>query len=156
LQHPLLGITAANVAPEFGVAETEAYLELGRVEEAGRDRGDLQSSSHIFDVIARITIASERWRKWMMGEARDLAVEEVGKNERLRMQIARISGHYVFSDPEVIYALERLRRNLAVLGIDLDRYVDYRVENSIDRYVTCFNLENLTAKVLERSQSTAD
>jgi hypothetical protein len=92
----------------------------------------------------------------MMGEARDLAVEEVGKNERLRMQIARISGHYVFSDPEVIYALERLRRNLAVLGIDLDRYVDYRVENSIDRYVTCFNLENLTAKVLKRSQSTAD
>ena len=156
LQHPLLGITAANVAPEFGVAETEAYLELGRVEEAGRDRGDLQSSSHIFDVIARITIASERWRKWMVGEERDLAEEEVGKNERLRMQIARISGHYVFSDPEVIYALERLRRNLAVLGIDLDRYVDYRVENSIDRYVTCFNLENLTAKVLERSQSTAD
>ncbi len=30
--HPELGITAANVAPEFGAAETKAYLELADYE----------------------------------------------------------------------------------------------------------------------------
>ena len=84
-----------------------------------------------------------------------MAVEEAEKNERIRMQIARICGHYVFDDPEVLDALERLQRNLAVLGIDLDRYVDYRVERSIDRYVSCFNLENLTDRILEGQQFPA-
>jgi hypothetical protein len=155
LQHPLLGIAAANVAPEFGVAETTAYLDLGGVEEAARDRGDLRSSSGIVDIICRKTVASERWRKWFTGEMRNIAVEEAEKNQQIRIQIARISGHYVFDDPEVIEGLERLRRNLGALGIDLDRYVDYRVEQSIDRYITCFNLENLTAKVLDSTRTSA-
>jgi tagatose-1,6-bisphosphate aldolase non-catalytic subunit AgaZ/GatZ len=154
LEHPLLGITAANVAPEFGVEETAAYLDLGNVEEAARDRGELRSSSQIFDTIARKTVASERWRKWLPGEAGNRAVDEVEKDEQMRMQVARISGHYVFDDPEVSDGIERLRRNLAVLGIDLDRYVDYRVGRSIDRYVNCFNLENLTAKALGASETS--
>ena len=32
LEHPVLGITAMNVAPEFGVIETRAYLELAKTE----------------------------------------------------------------------------------------------------------------------------
>ncbi len=151
LQHPHLGIAAANVAPEFGVEETKAYLELGRVEEAGRDRGHLSSSSNIIDIVMRKSVSSERWRKWMVGDARTMAVEEVERNDRLRLQIARICGHYVFREPEVVEGLAHLRRNLAVLGIDLDRYVDCRLEKSIDRYVTCFNLEGLTARVLAQT-----
>ncbi|UCF97198.1 MAG: class II D-tagatose-bisphosphate aldolase, non-catalytic subunit [Spirochaetaceae bacterium] len=149
LQHPLLGITAANVAPEFGVVETSAYLQLGRVEEAARERGHLSASSHIREIIAGKTVAGQRWRKWMVGKEREMTVEEVENNDSMRMQIARICGHYVFDDAEVLDGLEQLRRNLAALGIDLDRYVDYRVLRSIDRYVTCFNLPNLTTKVLE-------
>lgn len=148
LRHPLLGITAANVAPEFGVEETAAYLELGRVEQTARSRGDLPSSSRIVDIIAGKAVAGERWRKWMIGEEGKISLQEAEKNDRIRMQIARISGHYTFDDPEVLEALDRLRGNLSVLGINMDRYVDRRVENSIDRYVTCFNLENLTTRVL--------
>ena len=148
LQHPLLGISAANVAPEFGVEETAAYLDLGRVEQRARDRGDISSSSGFIQIITKKAIASERWRKWMIGEAQDMPLAEAEKDERARTQIVRICGHYLFDDPEVLETIEQLRRNLAVLEIDLDRYVDYRVERSIDRYLTCFNLENLTPKVL--------
>jgi hypothetical protein len=70
----------------------------------------------------------------------------------VRMRITRICGHYVFDDPEVRDALERLTRNLAALGIDAEGYVDDRIDKSIDRYVTCFNLQNLTSKLLAHSQ----
>jgi D-tagatose-1,6-bisphosphate aldolase subunit GatZ/KbaZ len=148
LQHPLLGITAANVAPEFGVEETAAYLELGRVEQNARSADEISSSSHIVDIIAGRAVAGGRWRKWMIGDAGEMPVRDAEKNTRMRMQIARIAGHYAFEDPEVLEALDRLRLNLSVLGIDMDRYVDRRVENAIDRYVTCFNLQNLTTRVL--------
>jgi hypothetical protein len=148
LQHPMLGITAANVAPEFGVEETAAYLDLGRVEEAALGRGDLKLSSNIADVFAHKTVASERWRKWFTGDVGYTKTDDAWKNRKLRMQIVRVSGHYVFDEPDIVAGLELLRRNMSILGIDMDRYVDYRVERSIDRYVTCFNLENLTAKLL--------
>jgi D-tagatose-1,6-bisphosphate aldolase subunit GatZ/KbaZ len=149
LQHPALGISAANVAPEFGVAETEAYLELGRVESEERERGDLSSSSNIIDIISKKAVSSGRWRKWMVGKARDMTLEEAQRDDRIRMQIARICGHYVFGDPEVHDSLHKLRGNLAVLGINAEAYVDDRVERSIDRYVTCFGLQGLTDKVIE-------
>ena len=155
LRHPLLGITAANVAPEFGVQETAAYLELGRVEQTACSAADIPSSSHILDIIPAKAVAGEHWRKWMMGDEAEISVQEAGRNDRLRMQIARICGHYTFADPEVLEALDQLRRNLSVLGIHMDRYVDRRVESSIDRYVTCFNLENLTTRVLQQNQSRA-
>jgi tagatose-1,6-bisphosphate aldolase non-catalytic subunit AgaZ/GatZ len=154
LQHPLLGITAANVAPEFGVEETAAYLELGLLEEMERERAHLSSSSHIREIITRKTVAGERWRKWLVGQAREMTVQEIDNDDTLRPRIARICGHYVFDDAEVLDALQKLRGNLAALGIDLDLYVDYRVLRSIDRYVTCFNLQNLTSKVLKHREDS--
>jgi tagatose-1,6-bisphosphate aldolase non-catalytic subunit AgaZ/GatZ len=151
LQHPPLGITAANVAPEFGVVETAAYLELGLVEAAEGDRMALRSN--IVEILSRKAVSSQRWRKWMVGKSKDASVKEATENEELRMQITRICGHYVFDDPEVREALELLARNLSALGIDAEGYVDDRIDKSIDRYVTCFNLQNLTAKLLEHSRS---
>lgn len=150
LQHPLLGITAANVAPEFGVVETAAYLELGLVEAAGGDR--IASGSHIVEILAKKAVSSQRWRKWMVGKSKDASIKEAEENEELRMQITRICGHYVFDDPEVREALEGLTRNLSALGIDAEGYVDDRIDKSIDRYVTCFNLQDLTSKLLAHSQ----
>jgi tagatose-1,6-bisphosphate aldolase non-catalytic subunit AgaZ/GatZ len=150
LQHPPLGITAANVAPEFGVVETAAYLELGLVEEA--EKGRIASGSNIGEILSKKAVSSQRWRKWMAGKSQDASVEDVEDNEELRMRITRICGHYVFDDPEVRDALERLTRNLAALGIDAEGYVDDRIDKSIDRYATCFNLQDLTSKLLEHSQ----
>ena len=151
LQHPLLGITAANVAPEFGVEETAAYLELGLVEEAEQRRGRIVSVSNIVEILSRKAVSSQRWRKWMVGKSQDASIEDVEDNEELRMQITRICGHYVFDDPEVRESLERLIQNLAALGIDSEGYVDDRIDKSIDRYVTCFNLQGLTSKLLEHN-----
>jgi len=149
LQHPVLGITAANVAPEFGIVETAAYLELGMVEAAERDR--IAPVSNIIEILSNKAVSSQRWRKWMVGKSKDASIEEVEGNEELRMQITRICGHYVFDDPEVRDGLERLTQNLSALGIDAEGYVDDRLDKSIDRYVTCFNLRDLSSKLIEHS-----
>jgi tagatose-1,6-bisphosphate aldolase non-catalytic subunit AgaZ/GatZ len=148
LQHPLLDISAANVAPEFGVVETAAYLELGQLEEAQRRRGSVASASNIAEIITRKAVAGERWRKWLVGDQRQMTLEQVQEDDHLPLRIARICGHYVFDDPEVLNGLEQLKANLGALGIDADRYVDDRVAKSIDRYISCFNLENLTTRLL--------
>ena len=146
LQHPPLAITAANVAPEFGVVETAAYLELGLVEEA--EQGRIASGSNIVEILSKKAVSSQRWRKWMVGKSQEASIEEVEENEELRLLITRICGHYVFDDPEIRDALARLTRNLSDLGIDAEGYVDDRIDKSIDRYVTCFHLENLTSKLM--------
>lgn len=71
LRHPLLGISAANVAPEFGVEETASYLELAELEgsEHGRGAGSTRGSpSGFLDVFSEKAVRSERWRKWMTGK----------------------------------------------------------------------------------------
>ncbi|GAF85581.1 unnamed protein product, partial [marine sediment metagenome] len=111
--------------------------------------GRIASGSNIGEILSKKAISSQRWRKWMVGKSQDASVAEVEANEELRLRITRICGHYVFDDPEVRDALARLTRNLSDLGIDAEGYVDDRIDKSIDRYVTCFNLENLTSKLIE-------
>lgn len=89
----------------------------------------------------------------MVGKSQDASIKDVEDNEELKMQITRISGHYVFDDPEVRGSLERLIQNLAALGIDAEGYVDDRIDKSIDRYVTRFNLQDLTSKLLEHNNT---
>jgi tagatose-1,6-bisphosphate aldolase non-catalytic subunit AgaZ/GatZ len=60
LQHPVLGITAANVAPEFGVVETAAYLELGLIEAAVR--GSIASGESGWWGRAKMHL-SKRWKE---------------------------------------------------------------------------------------------
>jgi len=84
LEHPVLGITAMNVAPEFGTVETRAYLELARVEErcvAAEKR------SNIVAEMARDAVKSERWRKWVVGDTANATVEEVLKDKELQIRL---------------------------------------------------------------------
>ena len=79
LDHPYLGVTAANIAPEFGVVETKAYLELARIEkiEFGEKASKLQ------EVITEEAVKCERWRKWMLTtEEQNMPVEDVLKDEK--------------------------------------------------------------------------
>lgn len=53
-----------NVAPEFGLVETEALLELATIEEKFVDKSQ---RSNIRAILAKHAVEGQRWRKWMVG-----------------------------------------------------------------------------------------
>ncbi len=113
--HPRLGIHAANVAPEFGVAETKALV------------GILKERNHIdlLDEFLRIAYDSKKWEKWMTNNT---SASDVDKSI--------IAGHYVFSSDECINL--KKEANQRIKG--LDEFLKNQVKSSIFRYMKAFNL----------------
>ena len=118
LWHRRFGIHAANVAPEFGVVETRALLEIAaRV-----------NFSPFIDALANISIASGKWEKWLVEGS------SAGDKEKIE-----ISGHYHFNDPSVFEERQKMMRMLSSkLGLDGEAIVYQAVENAIDRYLRLF------------------
>jgi tagatose-1,6-bisphosphate aldolase non-catalytic subunit AgaZ/GatZ len=79
LEHPKLGVTGMNVAPEFGTVETKAYLQLTKVEEQLYILGIIKEKSRLAEVLIEESVKSERWRKWMIDDVVYLDVDEVFK-----------------------------------------------------------------------------
>ncbi|MCQ4895861.1 class II D-tagatose-bisphosphate aldolase non-catalytic subunit [Anaerotruncus sp. DFI.9.16] len=145
--HPALGITATNVAPEYGVVETQTLLRLARIERWLCDRKMLSGPSRFPEVFTRASIASQRWRKWMVGDARGYTVDQVLADEALSAEVVEICGHYTFNDPEVKAEIAKMYAGLEAAGLDPHRIVVNAVMKSIERYVDAFNLEGITSKV---------
>lgn len=115
--HPKLGIHSANVAPEFGVAETRALLQL-------------LGEYHLSDLEERfLTLAydSGRWKKWMLADSsatdRDRAV---------------IAGHYVFGEPAFAEIKRDAQARLPELSVD--GFLKEEVKKEILRYMRLFSL----------------
>jgi len=112
---PRLGIHAANIAPEFGVAETKAFVNV------------LQENSHtdLLNDFYQISYDSMKWKKWML------------KNTNASdMDRAIIAGHYVFSSDEFI----KIKAEASDRIDDLNHILKSKVKESIYRYMKAFNL----------------
>ena len=145
MEHPHVGITAMNVAPEFGVVETRAYLELARAEERNVDAA---KRSNLTAVMSEYAVKSERWRKWMVGDAVTASVDAVLADKELTAQITDICGHYTYEIPAVKAEIEKMKANLAEVAIDAEKYVIYMIKQSIDRYAFNFRMHGLTSKLI--------
>ncbi len=117
--HPRLGIHAANVAPEFGVAETRAFLKI-------MEDNNLTSQANKF---LELAYNSKKWDKWML--------PNTTASDRDR---SIISGHYIFSTPECLELKKEVYQHLKSKRIDLDSYLYDQVKKSIFRYLDCFRL----------------
>ncbi|WP_373897986.1 class II D-tagatose-bisphosphate aldolase non-catalytic subunit [Haloimpatiens sp. FM7315] len=148
LVHPASGVTATNVAPEYGTVETQSYLKLIEVEEDLFNQGLISDKSNLKTVLRTKAAESERWRKWMVGDKINISVVEVLKDEKLMDLITEISGHYTFNNDEVKKEITTLYNNLNSVGIDGEKFVITKIQESLDRYVQCFNLEGLTSKLM--------
>lgn len=147
LEHPALGITAMNVAPEYGTVETQAYLKLTEVENELYKDGLISEKSNLEKVIKEESVKSGRWKKWMVDGKDKLRFEEILKDDELTYLITEISGHYTFNNDSVKSEIQNLFDNLNKVGIDGEKYVIDKIKDSIDKYVKCFNLEGFTSKV---------
>jgi len=112
---PRLGIHAANVAPEFGVVETRAFVNIL----------ERNNQNDLLNEFLRIAYDSKKWTKWMLNDT-----NASNKDKSI------IAGHYVFASDECI-ALKAEARN-RIKG--LDDYLKNKVKESIYRYVRAFNL----------------
>jgi len=151
LEHPPLGITAMNVAPEFGTVETQAYLKLIILENNLYEQGLISEKSNLEKVIQEDAVKSGRWKKWMTGDNANLSYDEIVKDKKLIYLITEISGHYTFNNESVKREIEKLYSNLNKAGVDGEKYVIDKIKDSIDTYVKCFNLEGFTSKVIKAS-----
>jgi len=141
--HPRAGITAANVAPEFGHIETRAYIELADLEKEAFKRGRLSlKPSRFQSVLETAVIESGRWEKWLTDEFNSIA-DLRRCRERFDATIAAC-GHYVFDDPRVVESVAALFTNISKLGLvkDPERWVLGKIKQGIDRYVASFNCSN--------------
>jgi len=117
--HPRLGIHAANVAPEFGVAETRALVSV--LENNGL--------SKLADQFLQLAFESNKWDKWMLKNTK--------ATDRDR---AIIAGHYVFSKPECGDIKGAAAQELSRKGIELEAYLKQAVKMSVFRYLKNFRL----------------
>ena len=115
--HPLLGIHASNVAPEFGVSETLALFKIFENESLKKFEEEFIDIAH----------KSNKWKKWVLDEKR------LSHKEK-----AIICGHYVFSNQRVLEIKEELKEILKRKGIYLDNYLKENIKKSILRYLTGF------------------
>jgi len=116
---PRLGIHAANVAPEFGLAETKALIYL-------LENNDLLILANRF---LQIAYDSDKWKKWM--------VNDTIASDREKSFIA---GHYVFSNLEIVDLFAEASSILGRKGIDLNKYLKEQIKESIIRYLRNFRL----------------
>lgn len=119
--HPRLGIHAANVAPEFGVAETKALVNV--LETNGLVK--------IAERFLKLAYESNKWEKWMLANST--------ATDRDRSLIA---GHYVFSKPEVKELKVEAAKELEQKNIHLEEHLKQQIKQSILRYLHSFRLLN--------------
>ncbi len=146
--HPELGVTGMNVAPEFGLVETDACLGLADLEEKLVREGLVadEESSRLRALFLARTFDQSPWPKWMLDDVKKLPRAAVEQNETLRLLIARVCGHYVYDDPEVKAARERMYKNLdrfeMIDGGAKNRIVA-RVRDAIEFYYEHFRLRGV-------------
>ena len=75
-----LGLDSINIAPEFGLIETETYLDQIKDQE-------------ILDSFWKICYESNRWKKWVKSDFNPL--EE-------KLELIKVCGHYVMSNEEFL------------------------------------------------------
>jgi len=112
---PRLGVHAANIAPEFGVAETKAFVEIL----------EKNNQNDLLDEFLRISYDSRKWEKWMLNNTNATDTDR-----------AIIAGHYIFSSSECRALKEEARERIK----GLDEYLKNKVKKSIYRYINAFNL----------------
>ena len=112
---PRLGIHAANIAPEFGVAETRAFIKIL----------EKNNQNDLLDDFFRLSYDSNKWKKWMLDETNATNIDK-----------SIIAGHYIFSSESFIQIKEEAGRRVK----GLDEYLKYKVKDSIFRYMKAFNL----------------
>ncbi|WP_125573081.1 class II D-tagatose-bisphosphate aldolase non-catalytic subunit [Levilactobacillus huananensis] len=147
LLHQPAHITACNVAPQYGTAETHALIHLTEVEQQLVKHGLVENPSNLYNVLLDKAIRNGRWTKWMEGDDDKLTVDQALNRPDLYQIILDVAGHYVYNEPEVKAEVAKLYANLSENNINGQRYVIDRIKDPLRQYVETLNLTGLTSDI---------
>jgi D-tagatose-1,6-bisphosphate aldolase subunit GatZ/KbaZ len=138
--YPATGMGGANVGPEFTATELATLHDLcARETRLMESQPDLSPSG--FKAALEVAVVnSNRWRKWLTPEemGRDFSELASARREWLVATGAR----YVWTDPQVLAARQRLYDNLRPELPDPNAFVVDRIAQNIQSYVDAFNLKD--------------
>ena len=117
--HPLLGVHAANVAPEFGIEESLGLLAI--MERVG--------AADLVEAFLSLAYDTRKWEKW------ELPDSDATDRER-----ALWAGHYVFGTEEYARIRGRLADRTALTQDDINRELRQRIRAALLRYVYAFRI----------------
>lgn len=139
--YPASGMGAANVGPEFTIAEYNGLMELENLELDLFHQGKVASCSRIGLHLQEAVIASGRWKKWLLPgeETTDFA----SLSEKRRQWLIGTGCRYIWQTDSVIASRAKLYENLLNNGIPAEDLVLSAIEHAMDRYFAAFNLRNL-------------
>ncbi len=147
--HPDIGITGANVAPEFGMVETSALLEMAALEEESIANGWVPPAgpSGFEKAVFAEVKANAPWRKWVPSGMKKADPEALFADAVTARSIVQCCGHYAFYDAAVAKSIERLYANMGALwGTERpSEHVVSRIKEAIRRYVRVFNMTGTNA-----------
>ena len=147
--HPELGVTAMNVAPEFGLVETEACLHLADLESKIVQQGKLkpEEASNLRQLFIELAFTNSPWKKWLTDDLKKLPTSKIQTDPEIRLLIARVCGHYVYDMPGVLEARTKLYNNINQfeLADDAESFVIEKVRDSIEFYMEHFLLNGVNS-----------
>ena len=113
-----LGVSAANVAPEFGHVESLCLYNLLK-------ENNLNQYSEKF---LEISYNSNKWKKWLTTKSNLTDIEK-----------ALISGHYIFADKDFLNLKRKIKKDLDP-KVNLDTFLISQIEKRIIFYLECFKM----------------
>ena len=147
--HPELGITGANVAPEFGLVETRALLKLAQREKQAIGE-DCIEPSNFASLIQKAALESGRWKKWLVKEDANLTEKDIAESPEKLAEVTDVCGHYVFNNKNIREARKKLYDNLIALKITDSPEAEAvgAVKQSIMTYVDALNLKGINSHLV--------
>jgi hypothetical protein len=137
--HPVLGISSANVAPEFGVTETKTVLRLSYLAPSGET---------FRKVLTEQVFSENRWQKWLPENLKNIKPEDFRKDQGLNYKAVVSCGHYYLDQPEVLDLKEKFFREIITQKkIDPKEEVIASIKKAIFKYVDAFNLTGLNKEI---------
>ena len=118
--HPKLGIHSANVAPEFGVAETREIIKLF-------EKMNMNDEKQKF---LKISYNSLKWKKWLKKNSKTSFFEK-----------SIISGHYILAKKENKELLKNLEEKMRFKKLNLNKILQKKISETIFRYISSFRLK---------------
>lgn len=137
-EYPETGMGGANVGPEFTAEEYLALKDLENKEiSLCRNRAGLEPAGFM-QTLQSAVVESGRWQKWLLPEERglDFTALKPDRNEWL----LKTGSRYIWTDPRVMTARQRLYANLSLGSFDPHEYVVDRIVGVIDKYINSFGL----------------
>ncbi len=140
-EYPLSGMGAANIGPEFTEREYDGLLELEEIEQSLFNQQLIAKTSNIKEVIWKAVIDSQRWKKWLT--INENASDFYANSYSRQVWLVKTSARYIWENPDVLVARNKLFRNIENQGIDAEEVLVSHIEKAMDRYFHKFNLVDL-------------